>query len=165
MNGDGPRLLLPLSEWPPTDRAAWDALFVPGDILDGQGPCVGWAQGSRFKREQSYARWLGFLVGAGLMMKEHRPADRVTKENVVAYVELEQQRCKLVTVHIRLDDLLSVVRVMEPARDWQWLYLIVARVRAGADIGYLKPHPGIEADRIYAWAQTNLAAIDGEPGA
>ena len=58
-------LHLPLAAWPAADRAAWDELFRPGDILDGRGAACHWAAATRRTNLKHYARWLGWLAGTG----------------------------------------------------------------------------------------------------
>lgn len=164
MTGQIDPLLLPIEDWPDVDRNAWAALFTEGDILDGQGPCVEWAEGSRRKREQSYSRWLGYLKSIDGLAPVNYPGDRAKPETIAAFIACEQQRCKMSTVHLRVDDLWSIFREMDPQTSWQWLYQIVRRLRAVADIGYLKPHPGVDAMQVFDWAQSRLSAVEAESG-
>lgn len=157
-------LLLKMVDWPEADRLAWNALFASGDILNDRGTCFDWAEGSRRKREQSYSRWLGFLRNVGAFAPQDGPTDRARPARIAAFIASEQHRCKMRTVHIRVEDLWFLFRAMDPERDWQWLYEIVLRLRAVANIGFLKPHPGVDAVKIFDWARTRLASVDAEVG-
>jgi integrase/recombinase XerD len=115
--GDRPLILKP-ADWPAGDHAAWNALFVEGDILDGAGPCAHWAHGSRIKRRQSYGYWLAFLARRGELDEQVDVAGRATPDRVRAFVEGELVRCSPVTAHTHADDLYVVFRAMAPHRDW-----------------------------------------------
>jgi hypothetical protein len=79
------RIELPLSAWPATDRAAWQDLFRAGDILDGQGAAVHWAEATRRTNAKHYARWLGWLVANDFMDGDLAPWERVAPARVEAY--------------------------------------------------------------------------------
>lgn len=157
-------LLLPFAGWPAADRLAWNELFADGDLLDGRGVCFGWAAGSRAKREQSYSRWLGFLSAKGALESASAVAARVTPQSVVEFIEVEQQRNKMITVYMRIEDLLSLCKVFDPQTDWGWFSRIMLRLRAVSDLGYLKPNPGVDAMQVFDWACKQMQAADGESG-
>lgn len=127
------RLILKRAEWPGQDRAAWDSLFVEGDILDGAGPCLHWAEGSRKKPEQTYGHWLAFCAEHGVVCPPHDVTARATPEAVKAFIEFERARCSPRTAFMHGEDLLFIFRSMAPQRDWKWLARLVGRLRGGLD--------------------------------
>jgi hypothetical protein len=58
---------IPFDKWPVADQEAWNALFVEGDILDGDGPARHWAPATRKTNQKHYAQWLGWLSYTGLL--------------------------------------------------------------------------------------------------
>lgn len=56
---------LPFEQWPSTDRAAWEALFREGDILNDAGTACHWAPATRHTNRMHYARWLRWCAGTG----------------------------------------------------------------------------------------------------
>lgn len=154
---------LKFDDWRPGDRVAWKALFAEGeDLLDDQGPCIGWSYGSRKKRLQSSSRWLGYLQETNRLLDTTNLVEQATPEVVGEFVTSLQNRCKSITVHIVIEDLWFVLRAIDPKRDWGWLGRLVCRLRSVADIGYLKPVPGITAAQIFSWALQRLAEVDSE---
>ena len=79
------RIELPLAAWPAADRAAWEDLFRTGDLLDGQGAAVHWAEATRRTNRKHYARWLGWLAANDLVHANLAPWESVTPAHVDAY--------------------------------------------------------------------------------
>src|SRR5262245_11828287 len=157
-------LILKRSHWPITDQIAWDALFAEGDLLDGCGPCVRWAEGSRRKGEQAYGHWLGFLGRRGPLGMPSDVTDRATLETMVAFIEDELARCSPRTVYIHVEDLMFLLRAMAPRKDWVWLNRIVLRFRVRSNLGELKPRAGVTAPQIYQWALARMRQADAMDG-
>jgi hypothetical protein len=60
------RKLLRLEDWPTSDRAAWEALFREGDLLDDHtGAALHWREATRKTNLKHYARWLGWCAATG----------------------------------------------------------------------------------------------------
>jgi integrase len=117
------RRSLPLAEWPEADHRAWEAALAPGDILDGTvGAAHHWRPNTRAKNRNGYGRWLTFLHRAGLLAAGQIPAERVTQENVRAYIaELQGQDVSSWTLWARLVELYSAITAMAPGSDLVWL--------------------------------------------
>ena len=131
------------------DRAAWDRLFVEGDILDGVGPCHHWAEGSRKKREQTYGHWLGFCAGREMALSTaRRDGARERRDGEGLYRARPRPLLAAHRVHARRGSLCSYFRSMAPQKDWKWLARIVGRMRGGLEGEELKPRLGIEATDI-----------------
>lgn len=132
MSADRPRdgrarRILPISEWPGVDGAAWRRALAPGDVLEQGGPASNWSPGTVHKHEKGYGRWLAFLAEHGKLDRVACPNDRASPDTVAAYVsELASMNAPR-TVIGRLEELRDVLRVMAPKRDWSWIGRIAAR--------------------------------------
>jgi integrase len=123
---------LPFAEWPDEDRAAWEALFREGDILDGRGAACHWSPGTRRTNLQHYARWLGWLSGTGTLEPDTAPGERVTRERVEAYARSILKRCAPRTAASALTGLKCVIQRMDLESDWRWLKDITNRLDSWA---------------------------------
>jgi len=122
------RIELPLAAWPAEDRAAWDDLFRTGDLLDGQGAAVHWAEATRNTNRKHYARWLGWLVANDLLDNDLAPWERVTPASVEAYARSLIDRRAPRTVASALIGLKCVAQRMRPDHDWRWLKELTNRL-------------------------------------
>jgi integrase len=123
---------LPISEWPDGDRAAWEALYREGDILDGRGAACHWSPGTRRTNLQHYSRWMGWLCGAGALEPDTAPWERVTRDRVEAYARSILERCAPRTAASALIGLKCVIQRMDPESDWRWLKDITNRLDSWA---------------------------------
>lgn len=117
----GPRFELPYAAWPEADRAAWEALFRKGDLLDGQGAAVHWAEATRRTNAQHYARWLAWLATNGLLEAEIAPHERATPARVEAYARSLIERVAPRTAASGLIGVKCVLQRMAPQAEWRWL--------------------------------------------
>lgn len=123
---------LPFAEWPADDQAAWDALFVAGDILDGEGPARHWAPATRHTNLYHYAQWLGWLQTNGLLLAlapGQCPWQRATLETVTAYGKSLLAGRSPSTVASSVIGLKCVLIRMAPDHDWQWLRDLTNRLK------------------------------------
>ena len=139
---------LPLVEWPPADRAAWDLANRPPDPLE---PAVGfasrWAPSTRRQIENAYGRWLGWLAQTDQLDPLAGPADRPTRERASAYLRmLTDAGLADYTRAGRLRGLYDALRAMAPEGDWKWIGLggsrIHTRAKPGKDIDARLRPPG-----------------------
>jgi integrase len=112
---------LPLAAWPEADRIAWEDLFRKGDLLDGQGAAVHWAEATRRTNRKHYARWLGWLAANDLLDVDVPPWRRVIPARVEAYARSLIDRLAPRTAASALIGLKCVVQRMRPDHDWRWL--------------------------------------------
>jgi integrase len=124
------RSCLRVDDWPAPDRAAWAAAIQPGDLLEPGGPASHWSPASRRKTASGYGRYLAWLNAKSSLDPSCPPADRVTKEQVSAYVADLSARNRGYTVLCRVQELYDAIRVMAPDRDWAWLRRIGSAVRS-----------------------------------
>ena len=123
---------LPIANWPDGDRAAWEALFREGDILDGRGADCCWTAATRATNLKHYARWLGWLAGTSTLEPDIAPWERVTRDRVEAYARSILERCAPRTAASALIGLKSVIKRMDPESDWRWLMDITNRLDSWA---------------------------------
>jgi len=121
---------MPLEEWPAADRAVWERMVTPVDILDDAGPLAHWSQETKRKCIASYGHWLSYL-----RFREQLPAagtsiTRIQPDLLQDYLSFLQRHLSPVTVFMRVVDLLSVAQAAAPDRDWEWLRRIRRRLEA-----------------------------------
>jgi len=144
---------MPLDEWPAKDREAWERAVAEGDLLHDAGGAAGWRTGTRDRVIQSYGRYLGHLDYCGILDRDAGPAERVTRERVVAYGEQLRQQCAPVTTHGYILNLERALAVMVPEMDRTWLRDLERRLRARARPSRDKRHrvvPVEELDQLAA---------------
>jgi hypothetical protein len=88
----------PIDNWPARDRELWQKGIEPGGLFGGGGAGASWSDASRFKTARGYNAWLSWLPAKELLDLKIRPADRVTRERVAAYVAEIQAKLSLYTV-------------------------------------------------------------------
>lgn len=118
-------------EWPETDRAAWQSALRWGGLFDETGRASHWSPAQRATVEKSYGLWLAFLRRRGTLEIVEMPADRISKQALISYVESLESR-KPLTIANRLRDLLEALRVMCPDADLEALRRLVRRLQARA---------------------------------
>ena len=119
---DPARRCLPVDEWPNAHRLAWRASVAPDDPLSlERSSACNWRSPTSHKNRRGYGRWLTFLKNSGAGWSAS-PAECVTRERVAAYLaELRRQRVAPFTARNRILELLAVMLVIAPDRDWGWL--------------------------------------------
>lgn len=124
------RRCMPISEWPPVDRALWQAALLPGDLLDEGGGRARYAAMSNRKTQKGYGRWLAWLKCRGLLDMEPTPGARITPERVRAYVADLSAINGSATILSRLQELHDAAVAFDSSRNWNWIRHIAKRVRA-----------------------------------
>lgn len=124
------RRRIPLSEWPEIDRALWDAALRPADLLDDGGSRARHALSWNQKVVKGYGKWLAWLAQRDLLDAISWPGSRITPERVRAYLETLCQEVSTGTPINLLEDLYAVARVMDPDRNWSWIWPLVSKIRA-----------------------------------
>jgi integrase len=113
-------LELRLDAWPARDRTRWlqattrsKARFVVGD-----NPADDLADASLAKAAAGYGRWLSFLASSGELDVDEVPGNRVTPERLARYIDdMRARGNRDTTVFGRLQELASVLRILEPGFD------------------------------------------------
>jgi hypothetical protein len=129
---DARRYCMPLEAWPVEDRGAYEAAIRPGDPLEPGGLGAEWSSYSRRKNVNGYGRWLTWLSIQGLLDPSIGPTDRISRERIAAYVKDLHQLNAPFTVLTRVEELIQMLRVMEPRYDIIWLRRLAGRIRMDA---------------------------------
>jgi integrase len=119
----------PLGGWPARDRELWDKAVEPGGLFGG-GAGSHWSAATRVFVASGYNRWLSWLASKELLDPDLRPADRVSRERVAAYVDEMQTELAPYSVLDRIQGLHDALRVMAPESDWEWLRLLRRSLKA-----------------------------------
>ena len=125
------RVYLPYECWPQADVLTWEFAIAAGDVLDGRGPAHRWRPATRRTNIEHYSRWLAFMLTAEGNL-DKRPAARVTKPNVRAYIEHLKGSIAPRTVVSSLVGLKVMMQAMSPDDDWRWLADICNRLHRNA---------------------------------
>jgi site-specific recombinase XerD len=116
----GPRSL-PSSEWPDSDRRAWEEACRHGLRLKPGGAASYLATVSRDDYANRYGAFLGFLQRTGRLDTSAAAAAQVTLANIEAYVCDLQERVRSGTVYNAVSKLRRAAKLMAPATDFSWL--------------------------------------------
>src|SRR4029453_12665341 len=117
---------------PVGDRGAYEAAIRPGDPLEPGGLGAEWSSYSRRKNVNGYGRWLTWLSIQGLLDPSIGPTDRISRERIAAYVKDLHQLNAPFTVLTRVEELIQMLRVLEPRYDIIWLRRLAGRIRMDA---------------------------------
>ena len=130
LHRDPDRRCKTLDEWPAADRDLWLAALVPGDIFEDGGARTRHSECSNRNAVYGYGRWLTWLERQKLLDAPSSPADRIVPTRVKTYIaDLEQHNAPQTLLN-RLQELHAVAVVMDPDRDWRWIYRIYSQVKA-----------------------------------
>jgi integrase len=121
---------IPFDLWPVADQAAWKAAHVLGDVLDPGGVASRWSPPSKKKAERGYGRYLFFLLQRSELDPTTTPAERVTRERLIAYLDELQCTNRGHTPHNRIQELGDAMRALAPDGDWRWILRAAGRLRA-----------------------------------
>jgi len=129
---DPERRCLKVEQWPDADRVAWATVIKPGNLLDDAGLGGHWSRHTSHTIARCYGGWLTWLDRNGILDRRAGPADRVTPERIVRYIDDLRLRNAPLTVLSRIRELCNAIQAMAPDRDWGWLQKIIRRLRRNA---------------------------------
>ena len=101
-----------------------------GDLLEEGGCRAERSYYSNREIEKGYGRWLAWLDDDGLLDADIAPGDRITRQRVNAYAEHLEGENASGTVIARLIELKVMAAIMDPAREWSWIYRVASPIRA-----------------------------------
>jgi integrase/recombinase XerD len=129
-----PRLSVPLEEWPPWDRQAFERALQPGELFTSQGLAAHWAPATRIWAIKGYGHWLRHLRCIGSLDDQLAPAARVSTVALRGYVGDLKNRLARASVAGRMRALLEVLRVIDPSGDHALVRKVCksTRVRLGS---------------------------------
>ena len=112
---------LPVGEWPPAHRAAWDEACRPAIRLKAGGSASHLAPVSRNDIANRYGAFLGFLQRRGVLDLLSPAAGQVTPANVAIYIDELKARVRSFTVWNAVYKLRRAAELMNLQGDYCWL--------------------------------------------
>jgi len=162
-NRDPASRCLPVSAWPPADQRAWTQALATGDpIYGGTGCASHWSKATIHMRRRGYGQFLNFLSITGRLDDNQAPADRVTLDNIDAFIVWLQARVRPFTLSSRLSDILAVVSALASDHDWSWLRHKVVRASRYAFRSRELSPLGFCLRKLVQAAQAHMDAIDAQ---
>ena len=152
---------LRFEDWPALYRAAWAALFLPGDFINGEGEAVHWGPATRKTNLKHFSRWLAWLRGRGELDPNLAPGALVTPTRVKAYACSMMEQIRPRTVASALIGLKCVMIRLHPETDWTWLREITNRLDAWADANTPPKQQLPSADIIWPGVRAALEDLRG----
>src|SRR5215831_17406869 len=110
-----------VSEWPESDRNAWEEACRPGSRLRPGGVASCLAEVSRDDFARRYGAFLGFLQRSHRLERQAGAAVQVTAANVEAYIADLKVRVRSVTVWNCIYKLRRAAELLAPKADFSWL--------------------------------------------
>jgi hypothetical protein len=152
----------PVDQWPSRDRQRWQGALQAGDLLE-QGGCR--AQHSSYSNramERGYGRWLAWLDSRNLLDDRVGPADRITPDRVKVYAADLQGENASGTVIARLIELKVMAAIMDPGREWSWIYRMASAIRARHQPARPKRHRLVAIERLFGLGFDLMARAETE---
>jgi integrase/recombinase XerD len=152
----------PIEKWPQADRQCWQAALQAGDLL-GEGGCR--AEHSQFSNramEKGYGRWLAWLDSIRLLDAQPAPGDRITPDRVGAYAGHLEAENATGTAIARLIELKVTAAIMDPGRDWSWIYRMASSIRARHKPARPKRHRLVPIEELFHLGLDLMARAETE---
>ncbi|MGG5823439.1 hypothetical protein [Falsiroseomonas sp. HW251] len=120
---------LPYDRWPEQDRRMWEAFVRPAPtVLDDAGPGASLRPRTQIKKRQSYSTWLTHITLRHPALLTAAPVARVTPETVRDWITAMRALVSPYTRLLRVVDLMTIAKGLEPTHDWGWLQAAVRRL-------------------------------------
>jgi len=129
MSSNPPRIILPLADWPVTDRKLWEATLAGHGENDDDNPATNWRPRTIKKVADGYGRYLSFLARHGELLPGKCGATRITPERAKAYVADMKAAVSPVSAGVYVGSLLAAAMAFSPSTDWGWLSLRYSRLK------------------------------------
>ena len=152
----------PVGQWPQVDQQCWKAALQPGDLLDDGGCRAGRSPYSNRQMQKGYGRWLAWLEANGSPDAQVAPGDRITRDRVKAYAKHLETENASGTVIARLIELKVMAAIMDPGRDWSWIYRIASSIRVRHKPARPKRHRLVHSERLLNLGLGLMAKAEGE---
>jgi integrase/recombinase XerD len=156
------RRCTPVEEWPHQDQLRWHAALQAGDLLEEGGCRAGHSRFSNRAMVKGYGRWLAWLASEGLLDDHVAPGDRITRDRVKTYVANMERENASGTVIARLIELKIMAGIMEPGRDWSWIYRMARMIRARHKPARPKRHRLVDITRLLDLGIDLMAEAENE---
>jgi integrase len=152
----------PLEQWPQRDQHQWQSALQPGDLLEPGGCRAERSPFSNRAMVKGYGRWLAWLDSRGLLHEQVAPGDRIIPDRVKAYVRHLEAENASGTVIARIIELKVTAAIMDPERDWSWIYRCASSVRARYKPARPKRHRLVPVERLLDLGFHLMATAEGE---
>jgi integrase len=152
----------PVDKWPQWDRQTWQAALQAGDLLEEGGCRAGHSRYSNRAMEKGYGRWLTWLDSDSLLDAQVAPGDRITPDRVRAYAKHLEGENASGTVIARLIELKVTADVMDPGRNWSWIYRLITSIRARGKPARPKRHRLVHSARLKDLGLDLMAQAENE---
>ena len=150
----GQRRALPVAHWPQPDRRAWERACVPGFRLRAGGQASRLSPARHDMLEKSYGQLLSLCALKGWLGHADAPAAMVRSEIIEAFVQDHVARgISAMTTHMRVERILRMARILDPAYDLEWLREIALDLEDRA-------HPRSKVHKIVDSARLRTAGLD-----
>jgi integrase len=156
------RRCTPVEEWPQHDQLQWRAALQAGDLLEEGGCRAGHSRFSNRAMTRGYGRWLAWVASKGLLDDHVTPGDRITPDRVKNYAADLETENAIGTVIARLIELKIMAGIMEPGRDWSWIYRMASSIRARHKPARPKRHRLIDITRLLDLGIGLMAVAENE---
>jgi len=111
---------------------------------------------------KGYGRWLAWLDAKGLLDGRVAPGDRITLDRVRTYVADLERGNATGTVIARLIELKIMAGIIEPDRDWSWIYRRASAIRARHKPARPKRHRLVDITRLLDLGIDLMAEAENE---
>src|SRR5581483_1570613 len=112
---------LPFEEWPPADRAAWEAACRPAQRLKRGGAASHLKEITRRDLVRRYGYFLDYLRRVQVLPDAVAAAGYVTPERVEPFVEELRNRVGSVTLYATVYKVRRMAQLLAPEQDFTWL--------------------------------------------
>ncbi len=121
---------LPVMNWPPADRIAWEVATRVGGILDDSSPAGHLATVTRDDLTRRYGYFLSFAKRNGHFVANGTAGASISREAIGAYIAELESYASSVTICGSVRKVFQVCHWIAPERDWSWLRQIASRLDA-----------------------------------
>jgi integrase/recombinase XerD len=160
--GGAGRRCKPIEEWPQGDRQCWQAALRAGDLLEEGGCRAKHSQFSSRAMEKGYGRWLAWLDIRHLLDTQTVPGDRITPDQVRAYAGHLEAENASGTALARLIELKVTAAIMDPGRDWSWIYRMASSIRVRHKPARPKRHRLVPIEKLFNLGLDLMAQAETE---
>ncbi len=144
----GTKIMLSFADWPAEDQARWELAFKTGDRFEETTAGAWLAPTTRRARQESYARFLGFLSATDPSRLATPPETRIDRSTVAEYVAWRRGMGELTSLAADLRQLRGALMLICPHIDLSWLLVTEKRV-AATEPRRAGKYNLITSDRLY----------------
>ena len=137
---------LPFSDWPKSDRLAWEVACRPAVRLRRGGSASPLVSSTRDDLRKRYGYFLTFLKDRDRFLPDASCASLVIPENVGAFVSSMRGAWSATTLVMTIYKLKQIARHLAPSADFKWLSLIAGDLKAEG--GPVKQRPIVDASDL-----------------